>query len=247
MLARIDDPWQAIPTQWIREAQARWTDQPPAHAPMSAIAADIAQGGADPTILQARFDGWFARAMVFPGSETPTGNEVAGLIIANRRSNATIVLDMGGGYGGATLMRLRDNGIEGIISHKGAEASSKRSADQQFGFFNKRSEIYWRFREALDPAQDGGSAIALPDDPELVSDLTAPRYEITARGVKIEAKDDVVARLGRSSDRGDAVVMANAYGPKLMTHGNEWRKFSGSGGGRKTIKVVQSHANARRK
>lgn len=247
MLARIDDPWQAIPTQWIREAQARWTDQPPAHAPMSAIAADIAQGGADQTILQARFDGWFARAMVFPGSETPTGNEVAGLIIANRRSNATIVLDMGGGYGGATLMRLRDNGIEGIISHKGAEASARRSADQQFGFFNKRSEAYWRLREALDPAQDGGSAIALPDDPELVSDLTAPRYEITARGVKIEAKDDVVARLGRSPDKGDAVVMANAYGPKLMTHGNEWRKFSGSGGGRKTIKVVQSHANARRK
>lgn len=247
MAARADDIWQAIPTQWIREAQARWTDQPPAHAPMSAIAADIAQGGADQTILQARFDGWFARAMVFPGSETPTGNEVAGLIIANRRSNATIVIDMGGGYGGGTLMRLRDNGIEGVVGHKGAEASTKRSADQQFGFFNKRSEIYWRFREALDPAQDGGSAIALPDDPELVSDLTAPRYEITARGVKIEAKDDVVARLGRSPDKGDAVVMANAYGPKLMTHGNEWRKFSGSGGGRKTIKVVQSHANARRK
>ena len=246
MAARQDDAWQVIPTQWIREAQARWTPEPPAHAPMSALAADIAQGGADQTILQPRYDGWFPWASVFPGSETPTGNEVAGLIIAHRRNGSAVVLDMGGGYGGATMMRLKDNGIEGVIGHKGAEASIRRSADAQFGFFNKRSEIYWRFREALDPSQDGGSVIALPDDPELVSDLTAPRYEITARGVKVEAKVDVVARLGRSPDKGDAVVMANAYGPKLQTHGNQWRKFSESGGGSKAVKVNMSRQAARR-
>lgn len=246
MAARQDDAWQVIPTQWIREAQARWTPEPPAHAPMSAIAADIAQGGADQTVLQERYDGWFAPAKVFQGHETPTGNEVAGLIVANRRNNATIILDMGGGYGGATLMRLKDNGIEGIISHKGAEASVKRSTDGQFGFFNKRSQLYWQMREALDPAQDGGSVIALPDDPELLSDLTAPRYEITARGAKVEAKDDVVARLGRSPDKGDAVVMANAYGSKLQTHGNQWRKFSGESGGSREITVNQSHAARRR-
>ncbi len=247
MAARQDDAWQVIPTQWIREAQARWTPDPPSHAPMSAIAADIAQGGADQTIIQARYDAWFPRALVFPGAETPTGNEVAGLIIANRRNNATVILDMGGGYGGATMMRLKDNGMEGIVGHKGAEASARRSADQQFGFFNKRSQIYWQFREALDPAQDGGSMIALPDDPELVSDLTAPRYQITARGVQVESKESVIERLGRSPDKGDAVVMANAYGPKLQTHGNDWRKFSGQSSGRKTVNVVQSHANARRK
>ena len=246
MAARQDDAWQVIPTQWIREAQARWTDEPPAHAPMGSIAADIAQGGADNTVLQARYDGWFAKAQVFPGAETPTGNEVAGLIIANRRSNATVVIDMGGGYGGATMMRLKDNGIEGIVGHKGAEASTRRSVDQQFGFFNKRSQIYWQFREALDPSQDGGSPIALPDDPELVSDLTAPRYEVTARGVKVEAKEDVVARLGRSPDKGDAVVMANAYGPKLKTHGNEWRKYGGNSGNGRQINVIQSRPNARR-
>ncbi len=214
---------------------------------MSAIAADIAQGGADTTTLQCRYDAWFDRAIQVPGVETPTGNEVAGLIIANRRNHAAIIIDMGGGYGGATLMRLRDNGIEGVTGHKGAEASVKRSADHQFGFFNKRSELYWRFREALDPAQDGGAQIALPDDPELVSDLTAPRYAITSRGIQIEAKTEVVARLGRSPDKGDAVVMAWSAGPKLQTHGNDWRKFSGASGGGKTVKVVQSHANARRK
>lgn len=246
MLARMDDAFQVIPTQWIREAQARWKAEPPEHAPMSAIAADIAQGGADSTIIAARYDGWFAPLDQTPGVDTPTGNEVAGLLVAKRRNGCAVIIDMGGGYGGATMMRLKDNGIE-VIGHKGAESSSRRTADQQFGFVNKRAEVYWRFREALDPAQDGGSPIALPDDPELVSDLTAPQFEITANGIKITPKDKLVEQLGRSPDRGDAVVMAWSAGPKLMTHGNEWRKFSSQTGRGASPKVNMSHSAARRK
>lgn len=248
MAARKDDAWQVIPTEWIRAAQARWKPDPPSHAPMSALAVDIAQGGADNTVFAARYDAWFAPLDVVPGVETPTGNEVAGLTIARRRNGATVILDMGGGYGGATKMRLQDNNVEPIVGHKGAEASPRRTADQAFGFYNKRSEAFWRLREALDPAQDGGSDVALPDDPELVSDLTAPRYEITPKGVKVETKEKVVERLGRSPDKGDAVVMANLYGPRLMTHGNEWRKFSRQHGARGGgPKVIQSRQAARRR
>lgn len=200
MLARQDDEWQVIPTQWIREAQARWTPDKPAHAPMSCLAIDIAQGGADATTLAARYDSWFAPIEEVPGVDTPTGNEIAGLAVAHRRNACTIVLDMGGGYGGAAMMRLKDNNVEGVVGHKGAAKSVRRTNDQQFGFVNKRSEAYWRFREALDPGQDGGSAVALPDDPQMVSDLTAVRFEITSGGIKITPKDKVVEMLGRSPD-----------------------------------------------
>lgn len=246
MLARQDDKWQMIPTQWIREAQARWTPSPPKHAPMSAMAVDIAQGGADTTVRCDRYDAWFSELRQTPGSETPTGNEVAGLVITERRNGCTIILDMGGGYGGATKMRLADNGID-VFSYKGAEKSTRRTADQQFGFTNIRTEAYWRLREALDPSQDGGSTIALPDDPELVSDLTAVTYEITSQGVKALPKDKVVERLGRSPDKGDTVVMANFAGPKLQTHGNQWRKFASQNGGSKTVKVNMGRTAARRK
>ncbi len=245
MLARQDDDFQVIPTEWIRAAQARWTPEPPAHAPMSAIAADVAQGGADNTILAARYDGWFAPLKVIPGVQTPTGNEVAGLVIAERRNGAAVIIDMGGGYGGATHMRLKDNLIEPLIAHKGAESSVRRTADQQFGFFNKRAEIAWRLREALDPGQDGGSSIALPDDPVLVSDLTALKFEITSSGIKVTPKEKLVDALGRSPDRGDAVMMANAYGPKLMTHGNEWRGYAGQKRSA-SVKVNMSRMSARR-
>ncbi|MER5904348.1 hypothetical protein ABT150_30315 [Streptomyces mirabilis] len=44
-----------------------------------------------------------------------------------------------------------------------------------------------------------------------MSDLTTPTWDITTgvpRKIKVEPKDDVVARLGRSPDRGDAVATA---------------------------------------
>lgn len=248
MAARADDDWQVIPTAWIREAQARWTPDPPEHAPMSCLAVDIAQGGSDNTILSARYDAWFAPLEEIPGADTPTGNEIAGLVIAKRRNSCAIVLDMGGGYGGAAKMRLTDNAVEGVISHKGAEKSSRRTVDQQFGFYNKRSEVCWRMREALDPSQDGGAQIALPDDPQMVSDLTALTFEITSQGIKVLPKAKVIEKLGRSPDKGDAVIMANAYGPKLMTHGNQWRKYSAEHGkGRKPLQVNMGHKAARRR
>lgn len=248
MVAREDAAFQVIPTQWIREAQARWTPDKPEHAPMSCMAVDIAQGGADNTTIASRYDGWFDEIEGVPGRETPTGNEIAGLVVASRRNSCTVVLDMGGGYGGAAMMRLKDNGVEGVIGHKGSEKSTRRTKDQQFGFVNKRSEAYWRMREALDPSQDGGSSVALPDDPELVSDLTAPEFEVTSSGIKITPKDKVVELLGRSPDKGDAVVMCNFYGPKLMTHGNQWRDYSKAHGpSRAPVKVNMGHMAARRR
>ena len=85
-------------------------------------------------------------------------------------------------------------------------------------FVNKRAEAHWRFREALNPDQDGGSAIALPPDPQVLADLTAPRWKLMTRGIQIESKEDLKKpeRLGRSPDKGDAIVMAWSEGEKAL-------------------------------
>jgi hypothetical protein len=46
----------------------------------------------------------------------------------------------------------------------------------------------------------------------LRADLAAPTYEVSARGLLIESKDDLRKRLGRSPGKGDAVVMALSEG-----------------------------------
>lgn len=109
-----------------------------------------------------------------------------------------------------------------VVGYKGAEGTTRRSLDGGFKLRNKRAAAYWLFREALDPGQPGGSPIALPPDPALLADLTAVTFEPTAHGIDMESKDDVCERLGRSTDRGDATVMAWFEGPKMTTHALEW-------------------------
>jgi len=215
MAAREDDDWQAIPSLWVMEAQNRWKPSAPEHSPMCAIGVDVAQGGTNETVLAIRHDGWFAPLIAVPGKNTPLGSDVASLVIKHRRNAAEVVIDMGGGYGGSAREHLTENGVT-VRGHKGAGASSGKTADKQLGFTNKRSEVWWRFREALDPDQPGGSQIALPLDPGLFGDLTAPRYTSVRHkdgmAIKLEEKKELMKRLGRSPDKGDAVVMCLAPG-----------------------------------
>lgn len=224
MAAREDDPQQVIPTEWIHAAQDRWRKQggKQAHGvPMCAIGVDAARMK-DETVLAPRYDGFYPVLIAVPGRETPHGRDVAALVIKHRRNDAIPVIDCGETNGAQAYAHLEENGVE-CVAHLGMDPSVKRTEEKQLKFFNKRAEVYWKFREALDPLQDGGSPIMLPDDPMLVSDLTAPHWELKPNGIQITPKKDLVKELGRSPDRGDAVVQSWAAGDKAMTHAAEWR------------------------
>jgi len=214
-----------MPTAWIRLAQDRWTPRPPAGIPMCVIGVDASGGGQDPMIMAPRHDGWYAPLIETPGKEIPIdriGPYCAGLVISHRRDDALVTIDMGGGYGGSMHDHLKENGVE-VCRYVGAEGTTRRSHDGKMKFVNVRSAAYWMFREALDPAQEGGSPIMLPPDPVLVADLTAPTFEPTPNGIRVEPKEKVCARLGRSTDRGDAVVEAWWSGPKMASHYGVWQ------------------------
>lgn len=220
-----DQPFQAIPTDWVRAAQARWTPKPAPGIPMCAIGVDCSGGGNDPMVIAARHDGWYAPMVVTPGAAVPKdrpGKFAAGMVVSYRTDNCPVVVDMGGGYGGPLFETLRDNSVE-VHGHKGAEAATGRTRDGQLAFFNMRSQVIWRFREALDPSQPGGSPISLPPDPEIIADLCSPTWRLTPRGIQIEPKEDVVERIGRSTNKGDAIVLAWARGPTHVTDGEAWR------------------------
>ena len=207
---------------------------------MCAIGVDCSGGGTDPMVIAPRHDGWFARPVVIEAKSIPmdrSGAYCAGQVVSYRRDDAEVIVDMGGGYGGPTYEHLKVNKVE-VFGYKGAEASTRRSADKKLTFTNTRSAALWLFREALDPGQPGGSPIALPDDPELMADLTAPTFEPSPNGIKAEPKDKVTERLGRSTNKGDAVVMAWFHGAKQITHALEWaeqRMERRSGGFKKVI------------
>lgn len=219
MAARKDADFQVIPTAHVLAAQARWKPDGFKQYNMTAMGFDPAGGGRDEAVLCWRHGGWYAPLVVAQGEETADGSLAAARIIQHRRHNAPVVVDAGGGaghgFGGTTIMRLKDNDIP-VLPFNGANPTAHKTKDGMLHFANVRAEAWWRFREALDPDQEGGSVIELPPDPELIADLTAPTYEPTARGILVEEKKKIKERIGRSPGKGDAVVMCLSHGDRAV-------------------------------
>ena len=238
---RSDAELQLIPTEWIKAAMARWTPSPPVHVPMCAIGVDVAQVH-DNIVISPRHGGWFAPLIVIPGSTMPTGKDVAGAVIAARRDQALITIDMGGGYGGSAYEQLADNlGPEHLYGYKGSEGTTGKTANGNLAFANRRAEAYYRLYEALDPSQAGGSQIQFPPDDNLLEDLISIRQAASDHHIiKLEAKDKMIARLGRSTDSGDSVVMS-------WYKGLQTRNIQGGWGSRNIRPVVVMKSAQRRR
>ena len=105
------------------------------------------------------------------------------------------------GLGAGLLDRLREIGYRVRAFNGGRSPRAKKR------FLNARAEAYWRLRELLEAGE-----IILPPDDELFDELLAIRWRPTSEGkVRIEAKEELKSRLGRSPDRADAVCMAFGY------------------------------------
>ena len=247
----IDAPNQVCPSSWIRAAMKRWKPRPATSVPMCAMGVDASGGGNDPMTIARRYDGWFDEMIIVPAKEIPqerAGAYGTGVVVSYRRDNATVVIDLGGGWGLSMYEQCHKNDIE-CVGYKGAAKSSKRTRERQKRFKNVRAEAMWRFREALDPNQPGGSPIDLPDDPILFADLAAPTYEEDALDITIETKEDVCERLGRSTNHGDAVIMCWYAGAKYVSEGVSLPARVGPrfvpSGGRPQVVMGRKHARRR--
>lgn len=210
-----EDPWQVIPTAWVEAAMARWQDRSP-RGEMLSIGVDVARGGKDNTVIATRHanaDGrgqWFAPLKVAPGTETPNGPLVAGLVVAERRDGAPIHIDVIG-VGASPFDVLKGMGLQ--VS--GVNVSEKAVGTDKSGrlrFLNQRSGLWWRMREALDPANDMG--YALPPDPGLKAELCTPKWTVQGTVIKVQSRDEIWETLKRSVDKATAVILANIDTPK---------------------------------
>lgn len=225
MAGRSDPVWQVIPTEWVKAAQARWKARD-VKGPMTALGFDPSRGGLDKSAVARRHGTWFDEIVSAPGVVTKDGPTAAGFVAPLVRDSAPIAVD-GIGIGSSALDFLVGLGLN-VHSVVGSEASVLMDKAGQLHFRNKRAEMYWRLREALDPTVP--DPIALPPDNELLGDLTAPRYKVVTMGrgaaIQIHSKDDIREVLGRSPDKGDAVAMtfaADIPRPQRAPRKKSWR------------------------
>jgi len=205
--SNMPNPFQVIPAEWVRAAQKRWLERERPATPLTAVGIDPSRGGVDKTSLSKRYDNWFAEVKSWPGVLVKDGAILAEFARQELHDEepAYINIDVSaiGSSGYDHLKPMYKN----VIPFNPAEASDYRDKSKKLKMRNKRAEMYWRMRDALDPST--GEDLALPPSTELLADLCSARYEVSSAGVLIEDKKEIIARIGRSPDEGEAVMMAH--------------------------------------
>lgn len=199
-----DDIWQVIPTAWVLEAQRRWEEGIRPEVTLRAVGVDVARGGGDNTTIAKIYGTWFDELHVYAGTQTPDGATAANLVERAMEIKAPLGVDVIG-YGASCYDHLVALQMSPTPINFGA-GSDQVDKSGRYGFANLRAEAWWRFREALDP--DSGENIALPPGRHIRNDLCSVRFKVVGAKYKLESKDDVRKRLGRSPDLGDAIVIA---------------------------------------
>jgi len=203
-----DDEDSIISLSWVEAAQERWrawdaAGRPEQDGPRVA-GVDVARSGKDKSVVAVRHGDIIVSITAFPrGDLMETTGRVKGILDRDLECRAMVDVI---GLGAGVYDRLREQGLK-ADPFNAARKVTQKDRTGQFGFLNLRSAGWWRLGEMLNPAY--GATLALPPDDELAGDLTSLHKKFMSDGkIQVEPKDDVRKRIGRSTDRGDAVMQA---------------------------------------
>lgn len=211
-----------IPLGWLEQANQRWLqwkDDPTKEntPPLTTIGVDVADGGSARTVLALRYGHIIKELRVFQGiDQMETVGHVMGILRKNPGAKA-IVDSIGVGAG--VVARLKELNAE-VYAFNAGQGTKLMDQTNENGFLNKRAAGWWTLREKLDPRN--GYDLAIPPDEwatgeytqrtkesSLTGELCAPKYKMTSAGkYQIEAKDQIIERLERSTDLADAIMMS---------------------------------------
>lgn len=199
-----DDIWQCIPTQWIVDAQARWIPENKPAVALRAVGVDPSRGGGDDFVISKLYGNWF-EIVRHAGVDSYDGIIGAKHVTDAMETNAPVWIDVIG-IGSSVYDQLKPLAVLQVTPVNVGSGSTATDKTGRYTFVNLRSQLWWQFREALDPTSE--QQIALPPDPQLRTDLRSPKYQIVGGKIKVESKDDIRKRIGRSTDAADAIQLA---------------------------------------
>lgn len=205
-----------VPLYLAEAAKARDVSASPTTRPVWGL--DVARYGSDRTALAKRTGPVISEVETWRGLDLmqTVGRVKAqydGLLPSDRPTE--IMVDVIG-LGSGVYDRLRELGLP-------VRAINVSEAPAIGGTYNNlRTELLFRFRGWL---EQRGSR--LPNDPELIAELTSIRYSFASTGkMKAESKDDMRRRGLRSPDKADAVVLtfAGDAATSLGAPGVQWNQ-----------------------
>lgn len=207
-----ESPDGLIPLWWVEESIQRWHDN--ANLPLTGQEILFSDPGrsekGDPRCFLRRKG---RRVLNIERQQGMSLMDTTGRLKIEYERGAAIGVDVMG-IGAGVGDRLDEQGVY-YTAYKGSARCDKTDRSGHIHFPNLRSWAYWAVREALDP--NGEVLLELPPDDLLKADLTTPKYSHMSGGmIRVEPKDDVMKRLGRSPDTGDALAGTEAVNVSPM-------------------------------
>jgi len=197
-----------IPLSWIRAAQDRWQqwhDDGRNMGVLDQVGVDVAGGGADRTVFARRHGNVILELDEWQGADTRDTMMTAGRVASTIAHGGLAVIDWTG-LGQGVFDRVAEQGLSTVAFVAGARTDLYDSTGA-VQFVNCRSAAWWGLREYLNP--DHNPTLCLPPSEQLAAELSAPSWQLTsAAKVRVESKDDMKKRIGRSTDLADAVCLA---------------------------------------
>jgi len=218
-----DDPWVQVNVFGRYPAQASNTllSDPEIHESMNRqieertvsnsqcrLGVDVARGGIDRSALAKR-RGLKAYPITAMSSDV-YGPEMAGKIAFMQQEEGIerIFVDNTGGYGSSVIDSLA------LFPHLEVTPVIYNAKAQDSRYFNKRTEMWVRLRDWV---KKGG---CLPNDPGLAEELMMPKLIFHGGIFRLEEKEQIKARLGRSPDKADALAQTFADVEQPSFYGN---------------------------
>ena len=219
-----------IPLQWIEAAQERWRQFNGQPEGTEWLGVDVAGMGRDSTVFCNRIGNWVAPLKKHNSGGEADHMKIAGQIIDHkRRRPATIVSIDTIGEGAGVYAGVKETiNTQDIISCKNSNAAKTGEKDLtditgQHMFVNMGDYLAWAVRDWLDPKNETGAM--LPPDDELAEEVSEIRWSFRSDGkIKIEPKEDIQKRLGRSPDKFDS--LRNTFYPIIIRRSIDKRRIA---------------------
>lgn len=185
------------------------------------LGVDVA-GGGDETVIR-------ERRGVVAGREwrdhTDRPERIAPLVVhAIKETGATAVKVDSIGVGFGVIGELRNHpALRGV--HVDAVNVAEK-ASQPDKFMNLRAELWWEVGRGLSERQ-GWDLSGMDNADVTVAQLLEPRWDVDPQGrIRVEKKEEIIARLGRSPDNADALLLAfySASRPRVRVMGAPVRR-----------------------
>lgn len=191
-----------IPIGWIERA----VDNDMPNTLPHEFGVDVAWMGGDENVVVERFGACARVIKKFHGMNKSDTLRILTTLVDEKNPEKIKVDSIG--YGAAVFDDLAQKyGHNRVVQVNGSQSPTEIVLPgQKRVFMNYRAEVYWSLRERFERNE---ISLTSADD-DLINQLKIIKYEIKNGQIKIEAKEDMRKRLGRSPDYADALAYAFA-------------------------------------